>query len=263
MKLLGTLLIFYLVLSAVMFGLQRSLMYMPDTNLALPALYGLQGVERVSIEAEDGIRLTAWYAPAATGKSTIMYLHGNGGHVGYRAGFYAEAMRRGFGLLALSYRGFGDSEGSPSEAGLYTDARAALTFLIEHKQVSEQQIILFGESIGGAVAIEAARQRPIRALILQAPFASMLERASDFYPWLPVKLLLRDKYLSMDKLGEIITPTLVLVAEEDTIVPASESERLYKALQVPKQLRRFAAIGHNDFAPPQVLNEVETFLAKN
>lgn len=262
MKFLFILLFIYIGIAGVMYFWQRKLLYAPDTNISAPEAYGLAGMEEVWLTGEDGTRLHLWFHSAAEGRPTILYFHGNAGHMGYRSGIYGEMIRRGYGLLALSYRGYGSSGGSPSEAGLYADAEAAFHYLTDTRGVPTGQVILYGESLGTSVALEIARRKTLRAVALQAPFISIKQRATEMYRWLPISLLLKDTYGSIDKVADLTTPLLVLVAGEDTLVPPLHSRTLYERVTGMKHLHTFPGINHGGFEPEPVMDELEVFLGR-
>lgn len=258
-KFLGLIAGIYILIVIGMTLYQRKLMYYPHTDLLAPEQYGLQGFAAETIKSEDGVQITYWYAAPQTGKPTILYLHGNAGHLGFRSAFDHHAREQGYGVLALSYRGFGLSHGSPSEQGFYADARAALKELNGRYHTEDKDIILYGESIGTGVAIELARKRDFRFIALQAPFTSASAKAAEIYYWLPVKWVMWDVFDSLSKAPEIISPVLVMIGEEDHLIHPADSVKLYEAIPTPKKLVRFPGIGHNDFHPLDTLKAVSDF----
>ena len=258
-KLLMILLVAYGLVVAGMATFQRSLLYFPHKDLQAPNFYGLAGVDAGKITTKDGEQLDYWHLPAASNMPTMLYFHGNGGHLGFRAEFFQKAVASGYGVWMLSYRGYGTSTGSPSEKGFYLDAQAAYAHLRQELGLTDEQIIIYGESLGTGPAIHLAQDKSFRALVLQAPFTSVTERASEIYPWLPVSLVLKDRFNSISRVGHIQTPTLILAAEDDRIVPAYHAKRLFDAMGEPKQFVMFSGVSHNDFPLPAIFQHLRDF----
>lgn len=235
----------YAALVGVVFGLQRHMLYFPMHGDIEPARAGVPEMRSVALATDDGLTLSAWYAPARGNAATLLYLHGNGGHLGHRGAKVRPYLDAGFGVLLLSYRGYGPNPGTPSEEGLYADGRAALAFLAAQK-IAPERTVLYGESLGSGVAVELASQTRVGALILEAPFTSIPEVGGHHYPFLPVRWLVKDRYDSKAKIGRIGVPVLVLHGEADRIVPVRFGRALFDAAQEPKEFRPFPQAGHND-----------------
>lgn len=248
----------YLVICLLMFLFQRSMMYFPSKDLAAPSSYGLD-MEEVKLVAADGVKLTAWYKPSANGK-TIIYYHGNASNLGGRAGKYANYTSAGFGLLALSWRGYGTSEGSPSQEGLYEDARAAVKFLIG-KNIKENEMVFYGESLGTGVAVQMATEFNPKALILEAPYTSTAEVGQSYYPIFPVKLLLRDNYDSLSKIKKVSAALLILHGDSDKVIPLEFGKKLFDAANYPKRIVVFPNHGHSDDNSAEVTKIMQEFIA--
>lgn len=243
----------------VLYVAQRSLMYFPDARRTAPAAAGLSQAEEVTLTSSDGERLVGWHVAPREGRPVILYLHGNGGALRHRGDRFAALAEDGFGLLAVSYRGFGGSTGSPSEAGLILDAAAGHAFCAE--RYGAERIVVFGESLGTGVAVALASTRPIGRLILQAPFTSAVDVARRAYPFVPVGFLMTDQFRSDLRAAAVTVPTLVLHGTADTTVPIGFGERLYAALQTPKRFVRVAGAGHEDLDDHGALATVRAFLA--
>ncbi|WP_119272683.1 alpha/beta hydrolase [Taklimakanibacter deserti] len=225
----------YVFIAAFMYVTQRSHQYFPGNQGLAANAVGLEGVEDVKLASQDGETLQAWYSPAKPGKATILYLHGNGGEIADRAERFAAYQAQGFGVFFLSYRGYGASTGSPSETGLVNDARAAYDWLTA-RGVTPQEIMLVGESLGSGVAVQLAAERPVKALALEAPFASAANVAAAAYWWLPVRLLMKDKFDSFAYIGKIKAPLLIIHGDLDGVVPLSEGRALFAAANEPKEM---------------------------
>jgi uncharacterized protein len=194
----------------------------------------------------------------------VLVCNGNGGDRSMRAALAAALSRMGLAVLLFDYRGYGGNPGSPSEEGLAADARAALGYLAGRPEVDPRRVVYLGESLGAAVALRLAVERPPAALVLRSPFASLAEVGRRHYPFLPVSLLLRDRYDSAALVGRLTAPLLVVAGGRDRIVPASHSRRLFAAAPEPKRLVVLDGADHNDHdlhAGPRLVGELRAFLA--
>ncbi len=172
---------------------QRHLLYLPDGSRPELGELTALGVREERIDTADGLALLAWYLPPPEGRPLVVYFHGNGGHIGYRAERLRRFAGERYGVLMPEYRGFGANPGSPTEAGLYTDAAAALDFL-RREGIKSNRLVLYGESLGSGVAVKLAAQRDVAALILEAPYTSVAELAQFHYPFVPAAMLMRDRF---------------------------------------------------------------------
>jgi fermentation-respiration switch protein FrsA (DUF1100 family) len=245
-----TVLVVVAVVVGVIWAAQRGLIYFPDADVPPPTAVGLPGAEVVSFDTEDGLHLAGWFVPAIepTFGHTVIVFNGNAGHRGYRAHLAAQLAARGFATLLFDYRGYGGNPGLPSEEGLARDARAALAYLASRADVDRTRIVYYGESLGSAVAVRLALEYSPAALVLRSPFTSLTDIGRHHYPFLPVGWLLRDRYPSIDRIGGLTSPVLVVVGDEDRIVPASNSEELFDAVPGPKRLVVIEGADHNDMA---------------
>jgi fermentation-respiration switch protein FrsA (DUF1100 family) len=225
----------YILAAAFMYVSQRNHQYFPSRQGLTAGAVGLFGVEDLKLSGKDGVVLQAWYSPARPGKATILFLHGNGGEIADRVERFAAYQAGGLGVFFLSYRGYGASTGSPSEGGLVSDALTAYEWLVEHG-VKPDQIMLVGESLGGGIAVQLAARKPVAALALEATFASAANVAASVYWWLPVRLLMKDKFDSFAFIGKIHVPLLVTHGEADGVVPLSEGKKLFALANEPKQM---------------------------
>jgi fermentation-respiration switch protein FrsA (DUF1100 family) len=248
----------YLGLGAVMYVAQRALMYFPETTRTAPALAGLPQAEEITLDTADGERVIVWHVPPRDGKPVVLYFHGNGGSLRYRAERYRKLAENGIGLVALSYRGFGGSTGSPSEPGLMADAAAAYKFAVA--RYVPERIAVWGESLGGGVAVQIAAKERIGRLILEAPFTSAAEVAQRAYVIFPVRLLMHDQFRSDEYIGRVTAPVLVMHGERDNVVPFDLGERMVSLIAAPKKLVRFPDGGHNDLDVYGAIQEALKFL---
>jgi pimeloyl-ACP methyl ester carboxylesterase len=287
----------------LLWAFQHHLIYLPSSGAVPPAASVLPGAEDVAFQTADGLRLGGWFVPARPGPgapagavdnlgrppfrsatlppdgappakdqaaarpqrgAAVLVCNGNGGDRSMRAGLADGLSRLGLAVLLFDYRGYGGNPGRPSEAGLAADARAALGYLAGRPEVDPDRIVYLGESLGAAVALRLATERPPAALVLRSPFASLAEVGRRHYPILPVSLLLRDRYDAASLAGRLRAPLLVVAGGRDRIVPPSHSRRLFAAAPEPKRLVVLDGADHNDHAlnaGPRLLAELRAFLA--
>lgn len=264
---LGAVALAFLGVVLLAWGFQRRLIYFPFQEVPPPEAVGLTGAEAVEFETADGLRLRAWFLPpAAPGpRPAFLVCNGNGGNRALRADIGARLRRMGAGVLLFDYRGYGGNPGTPSEAGLIEDTRAARAYLEARPEVDPSRVVLLGESLGAAVAIACAVERPPAGIILRSPFTSLADVGRHHYPFLPVGMLLRDRYPSLERIRRLRCPLLVIAGEADRIVLPAMSRRLFEAAPEPKRLVLIPGADHNDpdlFTGPRLLAEVEAFMAR-
>jgi uncharacterized protein len=284
----------------LLWAFQRRLIYFPSPDPVPPAATVLPGAAEVSFPTADGLRLQGWFvpptpvdsrrpvagrratlpegAPMAAGsgdtrpreptppgepRPAVLVCNGNGGDRSMRAALAAVFSRLGLGVLLFDYRGYGGNPGAPSEAGLAADARAALDYLAGRPDVDPDRVVYFGESLGAAVALRLATERPPAALVLRSPFVSLAEVGRHHYPLLPVSLLLRDRYDLAALARRLAAPLLVVAGARDRIVPVAHSRRLFATAPQPKRLVVLDGADHNDgelLAGPRLVDELRGFL---
>lgn len=221
--------------------------FFPEKQIEVtPKSVGLE-FEDVMIETSDGIMLNGWYVPHPESRRTLLFFHGNAGNISHRVQnlrlFYDEL---GLSVFILDYRGYGQSEGEPSEEGTYLDAEAALGFLKGKKGLKESELIFFGRSLGSAVAVDLALKHPPRVLILESPMTSIRDMAKKMFSFLPVGFLIKTEYDSLSKIGKIHAPVFVLHGDRDEVVPFEQGKRIFEAANSPKQFHTIPGAGHND-----------------
>jgi fermentation-respiration switch protein FrsA (DUF1100 family) len=253
-------LITYLIVLAYIYLFQRNLLYHPSDN-------GYQEDEinfdykEIYIQNKEGIKLKAWlHEKDLVNKKTIIFFHGNAGNLRNRNYKLNELSKFDINFLIVAYRGFSGNQGKPSEQGLYEDARSALDFL-KIKGVKEKNLILYGESLGTAVAIETAQNKDLAGIILESPFTSMVELAHKYYPFLPVKFLLKDKYETIKKLPKINSPLLVLHGKIDNIVPFAMGKKIFNKANEPKFKYFVDNDDHMIRYDQELLNEIKKFIS--
>lgn len=227
----------------ILYLAQESLLYFPHipsrTLIATPHSVGL-AYETVQLTTQDEVRLHAWYIPARKKANwrlvpTLLFFHGNAGNISHRLDSLRLFHDLSLNVLIFDYRGYGQSEGRPSEEGTYLDALAAWRYLTEERQVSPQNIVLFGHSLGGAVAAWLAAQVNPGALILESTFTSIPDLAAELYWWLPARKLARLHYPTLEYLQKVRCPVLIVHSPEDEIIPYSHALALFEAAHSPKE----------------------------
>ncbi len=237
----------YGALMLMLYLRQDGMIYYPDLGgreyEATPAQLGMP-YEPVSLATSDGIRLDAWFVPAENARGVLLYAHGNGGNISHRLDAIRLFRDMGLSVFIFDYRGYGKSGGKPSEEGTYRDAEAAWQYLAR-RGIAPERIVLYGESLGGAVVTHLATQHQPGALILASALTSVPDMAAELYPWLPVRWLSRYRYDTRSYLGDVHAPVLVMHSREDDIIPYSHGRALYEAAHEPKQFVELRG-GHND-----------------
>ncbi|MBV9201497.1 MAG: alpha/beta hydrolase [Alphaproteobacteria bacterium] len=260
---LGSALAGYGVLVGGLYIFQRQLLYFPDSKR--PELGNLRelGVREVTLTTGDGLALLAWYLPPSGTRTrpVIAYFHGNGGHIGYRAERLRWFAGTGYGMLMVEYRGFGGNMGIPTETGLLADGAAALDFLAADG-IASGRLVIYGESLGSGVAVQLAANREVGGLILEAPFTSVAEVAQYHYSFIPASVLVRDRFDSRAKIGQVKAPILVLHGERDRVVPLRFGRALFDAAPEPKEFWTAREAGHENLARYGAFEAVADFLKR-
>ncbi len=232
----------YAVVVGWLYFTQRALIYFPDTQKPISP----KSVEEFSVQTEDGLEITGWYIEGQKNKPVILYFHGNALSHADRLPTAFIYAAQGYSVLLAGYRGYGGNPGSPSEEGFYEDARAYLKVLKE-KGYQNSDIILYGESLGSGVAVQMAyEEKSFRALILEAPYTSIVDVAATRFFWVPVRYLMKDRYDSYSKISEVKTPLIILHGRRDLVINYRFGQKLYEKAGKPKEFLTFDKAGHND-----------------
>lgn len=260
---LTTFLIAYSCVIVATYLNQRNLMYVPYQIFPNPALIGVGDMQEIRVTTADDLTLRALYRPSVlSDKPVIVHFHGNGGSIairGYRARYYID---HGYGYMLAEYRGYADNPGKPSEQGLYQDARAYLTWLLQEQGLKPEQIVLYGESLGTGIATQMALEFPgMRAVVLEAPYTTMQAVAQTHMFWLPAYWLVRDRYNNIDKIGQVQAPVLVLHGQKDRVVPFRQGNAVFQKIKSPKRFEIFAAANHVNLYNHGAGDKVRDFLA--
>ncbi|MDH5181509.1 MAG: alpha/beta hydrolase [Gammaproteobacteria bacterium] len=241
-------LLFYLSICLFMYFKQADLIYFPNSPArelsATPAAVGLE-YEDIRLTTADGVRLHAWYVPNRQAKYTLLFSHGNAGNISHRLDSIKIFHELGLSVLIYDYRGYGQSEGKLSEAGTYHDVRAGWHYLVNTLHLSPDQIVLFGRSLGGAMASKLATEVKPCGLILESAFASVPDLAAMLYPFLPTRLLARFQYNNVDHIKHNKAPLLVIHSKGDEMIPWQQGRAIYAAAVSPKSWLDIHG-GHND-----------------
>ena len=235
----------YVAFAGFLFIFQSSYVYYPERILSTePGSIGLS-FENVSFETTDGLKLSGWFIPCEGARGVILFCHGNAGNISHRLDSIQIFHQLGLDVFIFDYRGYGQSGGKPSESGTYRDADAAWRYLVEERRVNPNKIIIFGRSLGGAVAAWQARSHTPGALILESTFTSVPDIAAKLYPYLPVKLMSRFKYDTEGYLEGVNCPVLIVHSPNDEMMPFSHGQRLFETAKEPKEFLEISG-SHNE-----------------
>ena len=254
---LSLILAYFLIIIVIYFS-QRSLMYHPSTNNFLDENKLNHKIEKIKISSDN--ELKAWYFKKNENFKTLLFFHGNAGSLENRIYKLNYLSKLKLNYIIVAYRGFSGNKGNPTEEGLYKDARAA-KYWLNLNNICDQNIIIYGESLGTAVAIDLAKDHKFAGIILESPFTSMLELSRKYYPWAPSKLLLKDKYETDKKIKKIFSPILILHGKKDKIVPFEMGEELFKKANNPKYNYFIENDGHMIEFNEDLINSISGFIS--
>lgn len=235
---------------------QRALIYHPHSEVVAP---DIDGVEAVTLETPDGERLVAWWRAPPEGGPVFLFFDGNAGQPQRWGDRWEKIIDGGAGFLAVYYRGFSGSTGHPSEQGLYTDARAGYDWLIAHG-FAPRDIVIHGLSLGSGVATHLASERPARALILEAPFTSVVDAARERMPWLP-GFVVSERFMSREAIRRVRMPVLIAHGDADSTIPFHEGQALFALANEPKRFERFPGGEHITLTDEGLYERIWPFLA--
>ncbi len=258
---LSSILVAYFVVVVFVYFYQRNLLYHPSENN-----YQNDEVkfdyEEVYIEVENEIKLKSWLINKDfKNLKTLLIFHGNAGDLSNRIYKLNELNKLQINILLISWRGFSGNKGSPTEKNLYKDAEAAINWL-NKKNVSNNQIILYGESLGTGIAVEMAKKNDFNSIILESPFTSIENSAKIYYPYLPVKYLLKDRYDTISKINMVKSPIMIMHGEKDDVVPLSMGKKLFEKANSPKHSYFTSTDDHMMEFNSELLKEIKNFIEK-
>ena len=251
------LLFLYIFVIIFLFFYQRKLLYHPSENNYLDETSLNHNIEKKFIQSEN--KLVSWYFEKNSDYKTILFFHGNAGKLDNRVYKLNELSKLEINYLIIAYRGFSGNEGKPTEGGLYEDAKSAKIWL-NNNGVKDKDIILYGESLGTAVAVDLASKHTFAGIILESPFTSMTRLAQKYYPIFPVKIILKDKFDSINKIQKINSPLLVMHGEEDTIVPFSMGVEIFEKSNTQKSKYFIKNDDHMMNFDQNLISEIQKFI---
>ena len=255
----------YLLIAALLYVAQARLVYFPTRSIeATPAACRL-AFEDVAFAAADGTKLSGWFVPAENPRGTLLFCHGNAGNISHRLESIEIFRHLRLNTFIFDYRGYGTSAGKPTERGTYLDAEAAWNYLVKERNVRQDQIVVFGRSLGGAIAAWLAKEHTPKALILESTFTSLPDVGARLYPFLPVRLLARFRYSTRDYVRQVRCPVLVVHSPEDDLIPYRFGRELFGAAAEPKEFLELAG-SHNEgflLAGPRYVDGLDDFLSKH
>jgi fermentation-respiration switch protein FrsA (DUF1100 family) len=235
----GFFILLYLAAMALFSNLQRWLIYYPNYPSREisenPQEHGLP-FDEVRFTASDGIELFGWYIPVEDARGTMLFCHGNAGNISHRMASIKIFLGLQLNVFIFDYRGYGASSGSVSEKGTYRDVEAAWDYLVSEKGIPPSEIIIFGRSLGGAIAAWVAQNRDAKALIIESTFTSIPDIGAVLYPFLPVRLLARYRYSTISYLADVRCPVLIVHSMDDEMIPVEHAQRLFDAAGEPKEM---------------------------
>lgn len=237
----------YVVIALLVYANQHSLMFFPSTDYVTPGEVGLVDVNEVILLSKSKQKFISWFGRARNGQATILFFHGNAGAVSHRARRFRDFMAAGYGVFVVGYPSYGGSEGVASEDSFRQVSRLAYDY-VRGEGIDADELVIYGESIGTSVAVQLAAQIDAKALILEAPMKSVVDVASEHYPYLPVSLLLKDKFQSDNHIGRVEMPLLVMHGDRDVVVPIESGKDLFTLAKEPKSFVTLEGAGHNDLA---------------
>jgi fermentation-respiration switch protein FrsA (DUF1100 family) len=245
---------------AVLFFKQREMLFpIPPVGRTAPDAAGLPEAEEHVLTTADGEKVIVWHVPAKPGHAVVLFFHGNGDFLAGRVSRFKAITSDGTGLVALSFRGYAGSTGSPSEQGLLRDAEAAYAFTTA--RYAADRIVVWGFSLGTGVAVAVASEHPIGRLILEAPYTSTVDVAASLFPIVPVRLLMRDPFHSDQRIAQVKVPLLVMHGENDPAIPIRFGERLFGMANEPRQFVRFPGGGHENLDDFGAIEVARHFIA--
>ena len=242
-----------------LFFMQRAFLFpVPQTVRTAPAAAGFPEAEEHVLDTADGERVIVWHVPAKPGHPVVLYFHGNGDFLAGFFGRFREIISDGTGIVALSYRGYAGSSGRPSEGGLLQDAATAYAFTLA--RYSADRIVVWGFSLGTGVAVALAADQPVGKLILEASYTSIVDVDASHFQFVPVRLLMRDRFHSDERIARVAVPLLIMHGGRDLTISISFGERLFTLAREPKQFVRFPEGGHNDLGNYGVIETARRFI---
>lgn len=255
----------YIIMVIALVIFQSRLIYMPHREIVItPAQIGL-AYEEIYLKSSDETELSAWFIPAENSRAVILFCHGNAGNISHRLESIQLFNHLGLSVFIFDYRGYGLSDGKPSEQGTYLDSEAAWQYLVEIKQIDPSEIIIFGRSLGGSVAARLASHYMPLALIVESSFTSINDIGAKIYPIFPIKLISRFDYNTIDYIQNSKCPVLIVHSRDDEMMPFDHGQRLYKSAKEPKEFLEISGTHNDGFLTSGKLyrDGIDSFISKN
>lgn len=263
LQIFAGLFLFYCILALTIYTLQILIVYRPKGGRKDPKELGLDKVDELVLDTIDGQKLIAWYAPAEPGYPTLLYYHGAIGSLATRRDRFHRITKRGYGLLVVSYRKYSGNTGRPTQPWLTCDGLMAYDYLRDTLGVAADKIVIYGESIGTGIAIPVATVRDTAALVLEAPYTSLIDIAAHRFKFLPVRAFLLEKYESIKVIDRVKAPTFIFHGRKDKDIPIEFGEALYEAANEPKEMKVIEQAGHTGLFNLGAFNLVSDFLERH
>jgi len=254
----------FLIFNGLLYGFQRKITFHPSRERPSLQAADIPEFKQFLVKTSDGLENLVWYAVAQDNLPTIIYFQGNAGNFSDRTYKARKFIDEGYGFLFVGYRGYNGDPGNPTEQGLYKDATAALSFLT-NKSITSADWVFYGESLGTGVAVQMAKiqaqsNTPIKALILEAPFTSLIDVAKNRYPIVPVNWLLKDRFESDKKIRSIGTRLLIIHGDQDKVIKQQFGKKLYDQAKQPKSALWVAGGAHSDLYEFSVFKKISGFI---
>lgn len=232
----------YVLFCLGMFLAQTAFLFHPSPERGSPAQFGLDDFQRVALRTDDGVGLVGWFHDDPNHDKAVIFFYGNADSLPPYAAFFRSFAAAGYSVLGVNYRGYGGSAGDPSETGFYSDADAALKFMNRH--VPTEKITVIGRSIGTGVAVDLGAKHKLASLVLISPYTSVVNLASEAFWYLPVGYLLKHRFSSIDSIGDVNSPLLIVHGDADRVIPVLHAKLLHEAANDPKQIEIFEGSNH-------------------
>ncbi|MCK4995128.1 MAG: alpha/beta hydrolase [Candidatus Omnitrophica bacterium] len=263
-RILIPILIFSVFMFAYLKYFERKGIYYPTKEIEFTPIDAGLKYEDVFFNTDDGLKLNGWFIPAEDPRGTLLFCHGNAGNISHRIEIIKVFNKLNLNVFIFDYRGYGRSQGSPAEEGLYRDAQAAYKYVVSRKNINKGAIVIYGKSIGANVAIDLASNVTVAALISESGFSSSYDMGRELFPYLPVKWIISIKYDALTKIKNITIPKLIIHSQDDEIVPFKLGKKLFEAAPQPKEFYQMQG-GHNDaffMAMEEYSSKIDNFLSK-
>ncbi len=249
----------YILIGLILFLFQRKILFNISGKPNKPEDYGLNKIKEIKIQTSDGIDLLTWYSRPRQNQPLLVYFHGNSFDIGERAYRIKRYINKGWGVLLISWRGYSGNLGKPTEKNLYIDGESAIRWITDKLNYDYQNLIIYGESLGCAVAIELGTRYKFKSIILESPFTSIPEIAQIRYKIYPVKYFVLDKFDNYSKIDKILSPLLIISGKKDEVIPHSHSNRLFLKAHNPKNNLFIDEAMHNNLYDFNIDKEVIEF----